>query len=154
MQTHNKKSSKPQTLVCVCSRGFMMWMKGRALVNIDECCHSVLLTEAHLEMRGMTFTTPPPHTHTHTLQHRCTQKTYKKTHQRLSTFVVVLPWRKLEFACMYGLHWLSAHREHWDSLTPQSLVSALDQFIPNGPLVFSKSNRFLGNQQVIHHTYK
>lgn len=33
-------------------------------------------------------------------------------------------------------------------------VSILNQFIPNGPLVFSKGNRFQGNQQVIHHTCK
>lgn len=30
-------------------------MKERALVNIDESCHSALLTGAHLEMREMTF---------------------------------------------------------------------------------------------------
>lgn len=39
-------------------------MKGRALVNIDESCHSTLLTGAHLEMREMTFMLSHPNTGT------------------------------------------------------------------------------------------
>jgi len=54
--------------------------------------------------------------------------------------------------------WKNAHvdinqREILSNVT-LSPVPVLNQFIPNGPLVFRSGNRFLGNQQVIHHTYK
>lgn len=57
----NTHQEVPETPLCVCFHGFMLQMKGRALVNIDERCNSTLFTKAELEMRDVAFA----HTHTH-----------------------------------------------------------------------------------------
>lgn len=72
----NTHQEVPETPLCVCFHGFMLQMKGRALVNIDERCNSTLFTKAELEMRDVAFA----HTHTHTpTQKFVTQFTQKST---------------------------------------------------------------------------
>lgn len=72
----NTHQEVPETPLCVCFHGFMLQMKGRALVNIDERCHSTLLTEAQLEMRDVAFA------HTQTHAHNLSHNLHRNQHSR------------------------------------------------------------------------